>query len=166
MSTTTSPTELQYAILDTLRTYFSGRVKHVGGYWPLDEVTEEPVSTVETPALVLRLESQQREDGADPANRLVMRVSFALYCVLSLRTTNLYFELAELATDVVRVLAQTVSVSKRGQDWGLGYAVEPPEAITDDEAEFVPGPTGTESRVVRWEQVVAYANTLTEPAAR
>jgi hypothetical protein len=96
----------------------------------------------------------------------VMRVSFALYCVLGLRTPRLYFELPELSADAMRVLAQPVSVSQRGQDWGLGYAVEPPQAITDDEAEFFPGPAGTDSRVVRWEQVVAYANTLQEPVAR
>jgi len=163
---TTSPIELQDAILATLRAHFGDRVKHIGGYWPLDEVTEAPVPAIETPALLLRLERQTREDVADPINRLIMRVSFTLYCVLSLRTPRLYFELPELSADAVRALAQPVSVHQRGQDWGLGYAVEPPEAIADDEAELILGPTGTDSRVVRWEQVVAYANTLQEPIAR
>jgi hypothetical protein len=165
MSTTTTPTALQDAILDTLRIHFGARVNTVDLYWPFDP-EDGPAPHLQTPALLLRLERQEREPlDLDPTGRLRMRVSFALYCILSLRTPRLYVELPEMTLHAIRCIDPPSGANRRGQDWGLGaYVVEPAEAITDDEAEFSAAPTGTDSRVVRWEHVVAYANTLEDPA--
>lgn len=161
-ATTTTPTALQDAILATLRAHFGARVQHVDLYWPFDDDDETRVAHLKTPALLLRLERQEREPAdPDPTGRLRMRVSFALYCILSLRTLRLYVELPEMSLHAIRCIDPQSGANRRGQDWGLGgYVVEPAEGITDDEAEFSAAPTGTDSRVVRWEQVVAYANTL------
>lgn len=161
---TTTPTALQDAILSTLRAHFGVLVNDADLYWPID-TEDAPAPHIKTPALLLRLERQEREPAdPDPTARLRMRVSFALYCVMSLKTPRLYVELPEMSLHAIRCIDPQTGANRRGQDWGLGaYVVESAQGITDDEAELSAAPTGTDSRVVRWEQIVAYANTLEAP---
>lgn len=164
MTAATAPTvtavALQEAIIATLRAHFGERVQTVDAYWPLGPLDETPQAELQTPALLLRVERQELEQGYDPENRMRVRVSFALYCILSIGTPRLYLELPELSADVLRVLSPRLNISWRGQTWGLDRAVDAPEAVTDDEGEFIPGPAGSDSRIVRWDQVVAYPDRL------
>jgi hypothetical protein len=137
--------ELHAAILLDLDRHYSGRVETVAAYDPFPGTDEQDAQALNTPALLLELESidPEPEDGTE---RQALRLTFAAHCILSFRTPAVQMELRVFGSDVMNHL--------RYNRWGYPGAVSDPEAIAAQPGEFKPGLAGFDSFLVRWEQVV------------
>lgn len=167
MSTTTTLDELHDAITGTLRDWFADRVAQVGAYEPWDPVSEAVPASLVTPALLLECEGVAQTPWQDAGGRLALSCTWVVHCVLSIQTERLQQTLPQFAAAVMGlVLAQCpaggggLDEQVRGQLWGLGAAVEPPEEVQAQAGEFVPGLHGRDSWVVRWEQVAYLSGEL------
>jgi hypothetical protein len=174
MSRTTTIDAAQIAILDALRVYFGDRVAQVGLYDPIDELTEEPQTTLQTPALMLGMDDGfdprglfEAGDGSlieDPWGRMALRCYFTLRCVLSTATYNLPLELSRLAAAASGLILRdpdSDEEQRRGNTWGLGAACDPPEGIEARPGGFLEGAHGWDSWTVTWEQTIYTDGDLT-----
>lgn len=164
--TTTSFDAAHDAIVDALREHFGSRVRQVGGYSPLDPLTDEPQSALQVPALLVRIAAATQDDEGDPdpVGRLVFRAECEVRCVLSIESQDLGRDLIDLATQVAALVLprRRGDQRRRGNRWGLGAAAESPLAVSvEEDFEFPQGLHGRAAYLVRWEQIFYLDGELT-----
>lgn len=153
---TTTLSAVHDAILDAFKARFDERIAWYGAYEPIDALTDEAVSAIQAPALLLELESESYDGTADPVGRLAVDCVWNMHCLLTVRTEQLQITLRQMASAVASVILPKDSASqpRRGNRWGLGSAVEWPNGVSALPGRISPGFHGFDERIVRWEQRV------------
>lgn len=165
MAETTTVRDLFDAIETALRIYFGTSIRQYGAYEPWDPIEDEAEPDLRTPALLIELESLEPDASEEQIpGQIAIRASIAVHVILSILTDQLQIALPELAASVIALVRKRQTEILRaplsGNRWGLGDAVEIPEAVSAQPAEFRPGLHGHDSWVVRWEQIVYLPETL------
>ncbi|SFD67979.1 hypothetical protein SAMN05660831_02093 [Thiohalospira halophila DSM 15071] len=105
-----------------------------------------PGDAIDTPAALLELEVIEEDPGEnDGSDRVPLRCTWTVHCVLSTRTPNVQREIRAMAAQILGMI--------RRQRWG-GLPVRPPEQIQGGPGEISQGPHGYESWYLTWEQVL------------
>lgn len=153
---TTTLADVHDSILTALRDRFDERIAWYGAYEPLDALTEEAVSAIQAPALLLELESESYDGTADPVGRLAVDCVWQVHCLLTVLTPQLPVTLRQMASAVASVVLPKDSAGqpRRGNRWGLGSAAEWPTGVSVQPGRISPGYHGFDERIVRWEQRV------------
>lgn len=145
------------AVLAALKARFGADFRY-GEYELEDELTGEPELEIQTPALLLEVDSWSTEppEPPDTFGRRARRFAVNVHCLLGIRTESLQIALRELSLEVDEVLfpADAVGTRRRGAQWGLGAAVAPAEQSSGQKGGFRPGLHGINSWIVSFEQVV------------
>lgn len=105
-----------------------------------------PGEQIDTPAVLLELEVIEEDVAEDDGtDRVPLRCTWTLHCILSTRTPNVHREIRSMAAHVLGLI--------RRQRWG-GLPVRPPEQIEGGPGGISEGPHGFEAWYVTWEQML------------
>jgi len=155
VSNTTTIVSFLDAIAAAARAHFGTRVQYVGVYDPQDPLTDERMSELQTPSIIIGREFADIEApndlGLDPETRIGYACSLWAMCWLSHFPEDppaLMDEYADAFAALVLAVRET-DARRRGNRWGLGDAVSYPDAVEIGEGVEL---HGRSSSVVRWEQ--------------
>lgn len=166
---TVTAREFIAAILQTLRTHFSGLELQIGYGEPIDL---DLGATPEYTAPWLLLDVTPGEVDATVRRRpgrVAVSYTGLIQCALSVRTEQMRIELTEYASNVLTLVSAWEAPGQRvrdgqlqtGQRWGLGAAVEPPSRITCYPGALNSLPHGHDALLVEWEQTIYRPERLT-----
>lgn len=159
MATSASLRDYLAAVETALRDRFGERVRQYGIYEPWDEAEDEAEPKLKTPALLIQVEGIEPDLAEDQVpGAIAIRLSVTIHVLLSIRTERLQVALPELAAAVIALLRQPQYQPMRpplnGNRWGLGDAVDIPESVAAQPADFSPGLHGHDGWAVSFEQVL------------
>lgn len=167
---TTTMTGLIRAILGAFQAHaWPSPIAQIGLRGATDLVNADLAAlALATPAFYLHIASRSHEDPrVDPRERpfirprLIRQCEFEVYCLLDeTRTRDVAIEIYEMSEAVCALIEQrpTRRAAHLGNRWGLDQAARDPESLTDDESDL--GLQGIAARVVRWQQVFYFAESM------
>lgn len=149
---TTTLTALHAAILAAMKAQFGSRIRQYGAYEPERTDTDTPTQ-IETPALLLSLDTLSAETGARPDGSIGITCRWVLFAALSHKTDAIHLQLAELSAEVMAVVLAHPAERPfdGGNHWGLGLATEDPTGLSS--STNTAGLNGRASRLLEWTQV-------------
>jgi len=155
VSNTTTIGAFLNAVAEAAREHFGGRVAHIGVYDPQDPLTDERMSELKTPSIIIGRESADidvpNDLGLDPETRIGYGCSLWAMCWLSHYPDDppaLADDYADAVAALVLAVRET-DAGRRGNRWGLGDAVSYPEEVEIGEGVEL---NGRSASVVRWNQ--------------
>jgi len=159
---TTTIEEFGGAVVTAVRSHFGPALSQSGLYDPTDELTDAAESTLQTPAILIGIESlgeaEEELDGGlglDPSARMPFIANCYAHCWMSASTENMPARLPEFAGAMMALVRATrpADTGRRGNRWGLGDAVGWPENVS-----AAPGGLdelhGRFAWIVTWDQAI------------
>lgn len=157
--------QLHDAIINTCRDHFGVRILQYGDYQPRDQDTNECLSKLETPALLLRIDDQARVVDPDEIGEgkhcFWMEKRFALYGVLSIESPGNFPRTLMDYADAISACVYADpddNRSRRGNRWGLDTMIRRPENVTRDVVDL--NLSGRSAIAVTWTQMVQTSDAL------
>jgi hypothetical protein len=148
----------QHAILDAVRAPFGDALDQSGLYDPTSEFDETKQPLLDTPCILIGVESGTIPSEDDPPQvpgRFGAIMDCWAECWLSIDTEDLPARLPEYAHAMASLVMapRTEDITRRGNRWGLGDAVSWPDSVSYGEGQ-IDALNGRTAWMVRWQQWV------------